>query len=151
MDDQLIEELVGRAQVEGLQTAGDGQLQQLTNRLLESAPEGQITPPARASRYEQQPQRGAGSKRSAAVAAGRPAAPMRAYARPCHLRLTGLAKSSGLWRLLSGGGLVEGLAQNGQGGQVRVPYESLHQDARPPVVHIPDRRDDLHDRRALFC
>ncbi|MFF3489017.1 hypothetical protein ACFYXC_38105 [Streptomyces sp. NPDC002701] len=150
MDDQLIEELVDRAQVEGLQTAGDGQLQQLTNRLLESAPEFDI-PLRRGHRATNNGLNGAGSKRSAAVAAGRPAAPMRAYVRPCHLRLTGLAKSSGLWRLLSGGGLVEGLAPNGQGGQVRVPYESLHQNARPPVVHIPDRRDDLHDRRALFC
>lgn len=41
VDDQLIEELVGRAQAEGLQLTGEsGQLQQLTKRLLESALEG---------------------------------------------------------------------------------------------------------------
>lgn len=43
VDDQLIEELVGRAQAEGLQLAGEGGLQQLTKRLLESALEGEVT------------------------------------------------------------------------------------------------------------
>ncbi|MEU6547932.1 IS256 family transposase [Streptomyces sp. NPDC046859] len=44
VDDQLIDELVGRAQVEGLQLTGEGGLlQQLTKRLLESALEGEIT------------------------------------------------------------------------------------------------------------
>ncbi|GAA2610663.1 hypothetical protein GCM10010424_74070 [Streptomyces lienomycini] len=43
-DDQLIDELVGRAQAEGLQlTGGGGLFQQLTKRLLESALEGEIT------------------------------------------------------------------------------------------------------------
>ncbi|MEU1280875.1 transposase, partial [Streptomyces sp. NPDC005805] len=38
VDDQLIDELVGRAQAEGLQLTGEGGLlQQLTKRLLESA------------------------------------------------------------------------------------------------------------------
>lgn len=44
VDDQLIDELVHRAQAEGLQLAGEGGLlQQLTKRLLESALEGEIT------------------------------------------------------------------------------------------------------------
>lgn len=44
VDDQLINELVARAQTEGLQLTGDGGLlQQLTKRLLESALEGEIT------------------------------------------------------------------------------------------------------------
>ncbi|GHA73307.1 MULTISPECIES: IS256 family transposase [Streptomyces] len=44
LDDQLIDELVGRAQAEGLQLTGEGGLlQQLTKRLLESALEGEIT------------------------------------------------------------------------------------------------------------
>lgn len=44
VDDKLIEELVGRAQAEGLQLTGEGGLlQQLTERLLESALEGEIT------------------------------------------------------------------------------------------------------------
>jgi hypothetical protein len=44
VDDRLIDELVGRAQAEGLQlTGGGGLLQQLTKRLLESALEGEIT------------------------------------------------------------------------------------------------------------
>ncbi|MFD6552598.1 transposase, partial [Streptomyces sp. NPDC058398] len=44
VDDQLIDELVHRAQAEGLQlTGGGGLLQQLTKRLLESALEGEIT------------------------------------------------------------------------------------------------------------
>ncbi|MFB7338345.1 hypothetical protein ACFC00_43185 [Streptomyces adustus] len=44
VDDQLIEELVGRAEAEGLQLTGEGGLlQQLTKRLLESALEGEIT------------------------------------------------------------------------------------------------------------
>jgi putative transposase len=43
-DQQLIEEVVGRAQAEGLQLAGEGGLlQQLTKRLLESALEGEVT------------------------------------------------------------------------------------------------------------
>ncbi|GAA3482165.1 hypothetical protein GCM10018966_066970 [Streptomyces yanii] len=43
-DDRLIDELVGRAQAEGLQLTGEGGLlQQLTKRLLESALEGEIT------------------------------------------------------------------------------------------------------------
>ncbi len=43
VDDQLIDELVGRAQAEGLQLTGEGGLlQQLTERLLESALEGEI-------------------------------------------------------------------------------------------------------------
>ncbi|QCD61022.1 transposase [Streptomyces hawaiiensis] len=41
VDDQLIDELVGRAQAEGLQLTGEGGLlQQLTKRLLESARQG---------------------------------------------------------------------------------------------------------------
>jgi transposase-like protein len=44
VDDQLIDELVNRAQAEGLQLTGEGGLlQQLTKRLLESALEGEIT------------------------------------------------------------------------------------------------------------
>ncbi|MEW1695814.1 IS256 family transposase [Streptomyces sp. NPDC091278] len=44
MDDRLIDELVSRAQAEGLQlTSEGGLLQQLTKRLLESALEGEIT------------------------------------------------------------------------------------------------------------
>ncbi|SDG67488.1 transposase, partial [Streptomyces griseoaurantiacus] len=44
VDDQLIDELVGRAQAEGLQLTGEGGLlQQLTKRLLESALDGEIT------------------------------------------------------------------------------------------------------------
>ncbi len=44
VDDQLIDELVGRAQAEGLQLTGEcGLLQQLTKRLLESALKGEIT------------------------------------------------------------------------------------------------------------
>ena len=44
VDDQLIDELVGRAQAEGLQLTGEGGLlQQLTKGLLESALEGEIT------------------------------------------------------------------------------------------------------------
>jgi hypothetical protein len=44
VDDQLIEEPVGRAQAEGLQLTGEGGLlQQLTKRLLESALDGEIT------------------------------------------------------------------------------------------------------------
>ncbi|WP_329074357.1 IS256 family transposase [Streptomyces niveus] len=43
-DNRLIDELVGRAQAEGLQLTGEGGLlQQLTKRLLESALEGEIT------------------------------------------------------------------------------------------------------------
>jgi hypothetical protein len=42
--DQLIDELVGRAQAEGLQLTGEGGLlQQLTKRLLESALDAEIT------------------------------------------------------------------------------------------------------------
>ncbi|KOU22545.1 IS256 family transposase [Streptomyces sp. WM6368] len=44
VDDQLIDELVSRAQADGLQLTGEGGLlQQLTKRLLESALEGEIT------------------------------------------------------------------------------------------------------------
>ncbi|GGP00677.1 hypothetical protein GCM10012280_69960 [Wenjunlia tyrosinilytica] len=44
VDDRSINELVGRAQAEGLQLTGEGGLlQQLTERLLESALEGEIT------------------------------------------------------------------------------------------------------------
>ena len=44
VDDQLIDELVRRAQAEGLHLTGeDGLLQQMTKRLLESALEGEIT------------------------------------------------------------------------------------------------------------
>ncbi|URN13757.1 IS256 family transposase [Streptomyces radiopugnans] len=44
VDDQLIDELVSRAQAEGLQLTGEGGLlQRLTKRLLESALEGEIT------------------------------------------------------------------------------------------------------------
>ncbi len=44
VDDRLIEELVTRAQSEGLQLTGEGGLlQQLTKRLLESALEGEMT------------------------------------------------------------------------------------------------------------
>lgn len=44
VDDQLIDELVGRAQADGLQLTGEGGLlQQLTKRLLESAFEGEMT------------------------------------------------------------------------------------------------------------
>lgn len=44
VDDRLIDELVSRAQAQGLQLTGEGGLlQQLTKRLLESALEGEIT------------------------------------------------------------------------------------------------------------
>src|SRR4051812_13659920 len=44
VDQRLVDELVGRAQAEGLQLTGEGGLlQQLTKRLLESALEGEIT------------------------------------------------------------------------------------------------------------
>jgi putative transposase len=44
VDQQLVDELVGRAKAEGLQLTGDGGLlQQLTKRLLESALDGEIT------------------------------------------------------------------------------------------------------------
>jgi putative transposase len=44
VDERLIDELVGRAQAEGLQLTGEGGLlQQLTKRLLESALDGEIT------------------------------------------------------------------------------------------------------------
>lgn len=44
VDDRFIEELVARAQSEGLQLTGEGGLfQQLTKRLLESAREGEMT------------------------------------------------------------------------------------------------------------
>jgi hypothetical protein len=44
VDDRLIDELVSRAQAEGLQLTGEGGLlQQLTKRLLESAQEDEIT------------------------------------------------------------------------------------------------------------
>lgn len=44
VDHQLIDELVGRTQAQGLQLTGEGGLlQQLTKRLLESALEGEIT------------------------------------------------------------------------------------------------------------
>jgi putative transposase len=44
LDQQLIDELEGRAQAEGLQLTGEGGLlQQLTKRLLESALEGEVT------------------------------------------------------------------------------------------------------------
>ncbi|GAA2564265.1 hypothetical protein GCM10010398_61340 [Streptomyces fimbriatus] len=44
VDDQLIDELVSRAQAEDLRLTGEGGLlQQLTERLLESALEGEIT------------------------------------------------------------------------------------------------------------
>uniref|UniRef100_UPI003D75AF19 transposase n=1 Tax=Streptomyces sp. 1222.5 TaxID=1881026 RepID=UPI003D75AF19 len=43
-DDRFVEELVSRAQAEGLQLTGEGGLlQQLTKRLLESALEGEMT------------------------------------------------------------------------------------------------------------
>lgn len=40
---RLIDQLVDRAQAEGLQLTGEGGLQQLTKRLLESALEGEMT------------------------------------------------------------------------------------------------------------
>jgi putative transposase len=44
VDQHLIEELVGRAQAEGVRLTGDGGLlQQLTKRLLESSLDGEIT------------------------------------------------------------------------------------------------------------
>ncbi|MFJ7201522.1 MULTISPECIES: transposase [unclassified Streptomyces] len=44
LDDQLMNELVGRAQAEGPHLTGEGGLlQQLTKRLLESALDGEIT------------------------------------------------------------------------------------------------------------
>jgi transposase-like protein len=44
VDDRLLDELVARAQAEGLQLTGEGGLlQQLTKRLLESALEGEMT------------------------------------------------------------------------------------------------------------
>uniref|UniRef100_UPI000FCAAE4A transposase n=1 Tax=Actinacidiphila soli TaxID=2487275 RepID=UPI000FCAAE4A len=43
VDNQLIDELVGRAPAEGLQLTGEGgRLQQLTKRLRESALEGRV-------------------------------------------------------------------------------------------------------------
>ncbi len=44
VDDRFLNELVARAQAEGLQLTGEGGLlQQLTKRLLESALEGEVT------------------------------------------------------------------------------------------------------------
>ncbi|GAB2829129.1 hypothetical protein GCM10027176_36650 [Actinoallomurus bryophytorum] len=44
VDQRLVDELVDRAQTEGVQLTGEGGLlQQLTKRLLESALEGEIT------------------------------------------------------------------------------------------------------------
>ena len=44
LDEQLVEQLVGRARAGGLQLTGEGGLlQQLTKRVLESALEGEIT------------------------------------------------------------------------------------------------------------
>ncbi len=44
VDDQFLNELVARAQADGLQLTGEGGLlQQLTKRLLESALEGEMT------------------------------------------------------------------------------------------------------------
>ncbi|MES9811093.1 transposase [Streptomyces cinereoruber] len=46
VDDRLINELVSRAQAEGLHLTGEGGLlQQLTKQLLESALDGEITEP----------------------------------------------------------------------------------------------------------
>lgn len=53
VDDQLINELVSRAQAEGLQLTGEGGLlQQLTKRLLESALEGEITDQLRYDKHD---------------------------------------------------------------------------------------------------
>ncbi|WP_254650704.1 IS256 family transposase [Streptomyces sp. GbtcB7] len=53
VDDQLIIELVSRAQAEGLQLTGEGGLlQQLTKRLLESALEGEITDHLRYDKHD---------------------------------------------------------------------------------------------------
>jgi len=44
LDEQLVEQLVGQARAGGLRLTGEGGLlQQLTKRVLESAPEGEIT------------------------------------------------------------------------------------------------------------
>ncbi|GAB2765912.1 hypothetical protein GCM10027072_75870 [Streptomyces bullii] len=43
VDDQLIDKLVNRPRAEGLQLTGEGGLQQLAKRLLESAIEGEAT------------------------------------------------------------------------------------------------------------
>ncbi|GGV73952.1 hypothetical protein GCM10010277_87890 [Streptomyces longisporoflavus] len=62
VDDQLIEELVGRAQAEGLQLAGEGGLlQQLTKRLLESALEGEVTDHLGYDRHDPAGKEGAGA------------------------------------------------------------------------------------------
>ncbi|MFD5397881.1 hypothetical protein ACFWJW_27160 [Streptomyces sp. NPDC127097] len=67
VDDQLIDELVGRAQADDPQLTGDGGLlQQLTKRLLESALKGEITDRlgydkhVRRARWRQLPQRKGG-------------------------------------------------------------------------------------------
>lgn len=53
VDGQLVDELVGRAQAEGLQLTGEGGLlQQLTKRLLESALEGEITDHLRYDKHD---------------------------------------------------------------------------------------------------
>ncbi|MGW0087156.1 IS256 family transposase [Streptomyces sp. NPDC003393] len=69
--DQLIDELVGRAQAEGRQLTGEGGLlQQLTKRLLESALEGEITDHLGYDKHDpagkrwQQPQRDPGQDRA---------------------------------------------------------------------------------------
>lgn len=66
VDDQLIEELVGRAQAEGLQLAGEGGLlQQLTKRLLESALEGEVTDHLGYDRHDPAGKNGSNSRNGA--------------------------------------------------------------------------------------
>ncbi len=61
--DQLIAELVGRAQAEGRQLTGEGgPLQQLTKRLLESSLKGEITDHLGYDRYEPAGKNGGSSR-----------------------------------------------------------------------------------------
>ncbi len=63
VDDRLIDELVGRAQAEGVQLTGEGGLlQQLTKRLLESALEGEITDHLGYDRHEPAGKNGGNSR-----------------------------------------------------------------------------------------
>nr|WP_256338327.1 hypothetical protein [Streptomyces sp. KS_5] len=53
VDDQLIDELVGQAQAEGLRLTREGGLQQLTKQLLQSALEAEITNHLSYSKHDQ--------------------------------------------------------------------------------------------------
>ncbi|MZE50824.1 IS256 family transposase, partial [Streptomyces sp. SID5770] len=63
VDDRFVEELVSRAQAEGLQLTGEGGLlQQLTKRLLESALEGEMTDHLGYDRHDSAGKNGANSR-----------------------------------------------------------------------------------------